>query len=297
MILRYLLNSLRYPTLSDFASSGLGIEARFERCKPYWAKHLELTKAFQAASLGEARRAGSLAVLGAGRLLDLDLEALSRKFAQIHLFDADPGSLPFWKKAAGDLGSNCKLEFHLADLSGVLQSWTALLREALKRGSEMAVIELLNSLSEPDVPAPPLRFDCLISLNLLSQIALFWRDRVHDLVKRNLKIDTDENGLYRSELQPALERSMILLENQHLKLLSSWEAEEVILICDIERYYYQSDKAPWLCERAISADLPAMLGNLELCNHPWSWLWHIAPQGVEQSSYGIIHRVEGRHYR
>lgn len=84
----------------DFINMGKGIESRYARCSEFWEPHLQCTRSFIAEHM---RPGGRLAILGAGRLLDVDLPALTPYFSEIHLFDADYSVIRAWREASGDL--------------------------------------------------------------------------------------------------------------------------------------------------------------------------------------------------
>jgi len=119
---------------------------------------------------------------------------------------------------------------------------------------------------------------------LLGQIPLYWRDFVRS-VHASLS-EHEEEGL-------AL--SMGELQSAHLRALFSSMASRVILIFDSEYYFYEASRAEWRVESALfgaAADaLRAGTGSRALEGRD-TWLWHLAPQFVEQEDEGEIHKVE-----
>jgi hypothetical protein len=111
----------------------------------------------------------------------------------------------------------------------------------------------------------------------LGQIPLYWRDRV-------LRIGCEDHN--------ALIDSMAALQVAHLKALEQDNKAWSIVISDTEYYFYHVDSAQWRVEPAlfgVAADtFKASIANLD----SEAWLWHIAPQFVENDLEGEIHRVE-----
>lgn len=277
---------------------GLGIESRHQRCRSYWSKHLEFCKKFQSEALTDiATKSASCTVLGAGRLLDLNVDLISKKSVLISLYDADPSCKSTWKATFKNFYG--QTNFRIQDLTGILDEWTLELKDFLisNHPQDSALVNFLANLklkSAPQLEAS----DIVISLNILSQIPVYWRDRVHSLVKNYWSIITNPDGCYASKrLQEALEATFRLLQEQHLELLSNSQSKKIILITDEEWFYYTQDQSEWQSEQALwfGPDLKNYLAK-QLPNYKTtkneSWLWHLAPQFVEQADYGVIHRVQ-----
>ena len=280
-LLRYHLDRIRHPDLTDYISMGLGIEARHERSKKYWAKHLEYTKSFQQRALAKLDPKENLAILGAGRLYDLDLEVTSQ-FKSVHLYDADPSVLPYWKRFAKQQTA----EFHLGDLTQTIKAWSDDLARLLQTGSATPKSKIAGFFSSLKPPAAPLAecHQAIISLNLLSQIPIYWRDRALEKLRPH-GFDSD------SAILTALAGSLESLQAQHLNTLNDSGAVKLVLITDTDFYQYQNSKAEWDTQAAIGVDPVALLAKY-CCGSMDSWLWHLAPQTVEAKDHGWIHRVQ-----
>lgn len=294
-LLSYLYLLLRYPRARDFLRMGVGIESRQLRCAEAWRRHLHFSKQFQAEAFNKDQgRDLTLSILGAGRLLDVNLRGALEKYARIALYDADPGVLSTWKRQVGALGAKGRVDFHLTDLTGSLDIWTASLKLFLKSAQirgPAALAEFLSSYRTGRSPIAELHCDTLVSLNLLSQIPIYWRDRVHEMVKKAWGIDMDASGQYEPELQSALDHTMKALEVQHLELLAASTARRVILITDVFFFYYRKDLSPWQCEPALSLDEEQRIPRGFNVTRKDSWLWHLAPQGIEHPDHGELHEV------
>lgn len=261
----------------DFVRMGKGIEARYARCSSYWEPHLECTRHFIA---DHVQPGGRLAILGAGRLLDVDLKKLIPHFSEIHLFDADRSVIAAWRKTSGVAFRDTVIP-RIGDVTGSLHAWTSGLPLAVRRGE---LSEYLASLTPHQGAWEVERFDGVISLNLVGQIPLYWRDRV---VAAAGKLSADE--------ERALLNSMARLQSAHVKALREHPCAWSIAITDTEYYTYHVDKSEWEVEPALHDDAFREL------NSPSSrmerrgsdcWLWHLMPQFVESEGEGHIHRVE-----
>jgi hypothetical protein len=62
------------------------------------------------------------------------------------------------------------------------------------------------------------------------------------------------------------------------------------MLHDIQFFYYHADKVHWQVEPALELTDPIVLLNFNI-DFQDQWFWHIAPQGIEQAEYGVIHDV------
>lgn len=265
-------------TWSPYARMGLGIEHREGRCRSWWSPHLQRSREF---IVSYARPCRKVAVFGAGRLLDIDLLHLLSITEEVHLFDLDPGAIQVWREAV-PAKDRSRVFFRCEDVVSCLRVWEHPLRRAPHRA---ACVEALQSL----VPPPPHwleeRYDGIISLNLLGQIPLYWRDRVVALCeRRGLRVPKSE-----------LELSMARLQVAHLDAVTQGAAEWSIILTDTEYYYYRDGQQRWSAESALFGEASGSWHSLtKRCSAPSfdTWWWHLAPQFVEREEYGEIHKVE-----
>jgi hypothetical protein len=261
---------------NDFGVMGRAIEARYARCQGWWEPHIRCTRDFIARNMEQCSR---VAVLGAGRLLDLDLNLVFERADEVHLFDADPGCLAVWRRAAGSHFRG-RVVPHIEDVTGVLDTWTQPLKAVARRGG------LADYLATLEAPVPAWadgEFDGIISLNIAGQIPLYWRDRVLD-VKLCL---TDQE-------RTALHQSMEALQCAHLRGLSADPTALRIIVTDMEYYYYDADHPQWEVEEALHGAAASLLEGCFGTDRSERWLWHLAPQYIEADNEGEIHRVEAR---
>jgi hypothetical protein len=279
---------LKHPKQVDYLNMGFGIEARHQRCAAYWHRHLQYSQEFVQKSF-ENFHGQSLAVFGAGRLLDVDLSQLLQHFSEVQLFDYDPSVLPFWQAATKRIGAKGRVRFCIADVTATIEPWTEWLRASLEKGSssEDFATQLLNlSVAAPTIE----RTSACLSLNLLSQIPLYWRDRVEAEVGKHFGQSEGQDFLGTPEVAYALNQTLRLLELEHLGFLARSASERIVMLHDIQFFYYHADKVHWQVEPALELTDPIVLLNFNI-DFQDQWFWHIAPQGIEQAEYGVIHDV------
>ncbi len=288
--LSYYYWSLRFPRWRDFVDMSFGIDARYARCKPFWARHIAICKELQSKLLVRVPSGSSVAVLGAGRLFDIDVELLCQRAGRICLYDADPSLVPYWRRAF----AGREFEPHITDLTGTLTAWTETLVTALKQRPNIAgVIDVLNGLTQNLQAPPKIECDVILSLNVLSQLPIYWRDRVTQLLTKRLRLKTDQHGNFPDELLSALDNSMAALQRQHLEILQDSSARWILLSSDLHFMYYVTSHAHWQVDPAIHCAMtdPPLGSPYRLLERD-SWLWHIAPQHLENAEHGAIHEVQ-----
>lgn len=297
-VAHYTRYSLTHRGLSDYVDMGLGMEARYERCSSYWEPHLRCCKELQLAALAQLPQAKSIAVLGSGGLRDFAWEEITKQakqVEQIDCYDCDPGAKLAWQSHAQKFPVS-STNFYQIELTGVMLEWTERLSEFLKSRPVKDILELENWLNELAAPVPKLesRYDIVISLNILSQIHIHWRDRMAASLLKYWKLESDDDGRYPSSLQAAMNRTFKQLELMHLELLFSTALLGVIVISDQEWLYYKPQNSLWRSEQALQIDLKSELTDRASAKlEQTSWLWHIAPCGIEEKEYGVIHDVGG----
>jgi hypothetical protein len=277
-ILRHLLLRRYDPQTRDFVSMGRGIEARYARCHQWWERHLEYSREFIARHLPPGEK---VLVIGAGRLLDIDLDLLRERYREIHLLDADPSCVAIWKARAGaSFGGQVKAT--VGDCTEVIQRWTQGLAETMRPEQLAAYLAGCRAVTPTWSKEP---FDGIISLNILGQIPLYWRDRVLAVTAGPMM--ATQHGL------AGLAASMGELQRAHLEGARARKDRWSLIITDTEYYFYQLDKSDWRVEPALfgpcSELVQELAGQYQRVDR---WLWHVSPQFVECDDEGEIHRVE-----
>jgi hypothetical protein len=260
---------------NDFKRMGRGIEGRYERCRRWWEPHLACTREFIEEHLPPSQ---TVAVLGAGRLLDVDLGVILERCAEVHLYDADPSCVAAWKRQAGGAYGRRVLGFQ-SDITDTMEKWSRGADAAQARGMLAA---FLRDCKAPVPQWSHREYSGVISLNVLGQIPLYWRDRIATLAPNTI-----------GDIWRDLEHAMAELQRAHVDGVLTPPGAWSILITDSEYYFYQSEQSQWRME-------PALFGGVSDLVHAAyaagdgckSWLWHVAPQYVECEHEGEIHKVE-----
>ncbi|ABC23756.1 hypothetical protein F11_15170 [Rhodospirillum rubrum F11] len=231
----------------------VAVRARARRQAKAWAPHLAACHQTILTACQTVANPGSVAVLGAGWLLDVPFDALTRRFDQVLLIDA---VVPRAVRArAGHAGALWQAH----DLGGVLATLAA--QKGGARGQA------------PDVPRPApfpeavLAADLVISANLLSQLAMaprLWLDR------HGADLDT----------QDRLSRALI---EAHLEALGRCRGR-VCLISDFEREERGAPGGPQRFDLLFGAR-PRIDGQ--------RWLWDLAPRGEAENGLSVRHKVMG----
>jgi hypothetical protein len=296
--LSYIVNSLRFPDRRDYLQMSAGIRARSRRCRQFWKPHLELSRLFINSSLGT--KSEQVVVMGAGMLLDIDASFLDANSKQVQLIDIDPTLKKYWKRSFPRRSQSSELVMTVADLTGSMDSWYRALGLAVKNKSSIEeVVALLRSLKpEGEVKEFGVNPEIVISINLLGQLGVYWRDRAASLLKAD-PCYFEDSELPVVQIREAIEASIVKLEMAHLALLAKFS--RVILLSDIYYHYYKKNLSDWQTENALSVSGAQVVEffikqnfNLEQSD---SWLWHIAPQDIENPEYGEIHEVNAFYFK
>lgn len=236
-------------------AESVGIWARHRRHRQAWAPHLTRARSLclrAAEALPENRRRTAL-VLGAGVLLDVPLEALSRLFRSVVL--ADLAFLPQTVRLARRLGN---VELVTADLSGSLES--------LAHGGEAA-----SALPDLSLGLPELDF--VYSANLASQLPL----SALGLLRR-----------HRPQAAPEeLERAAAGLVRAHFEALSQLSCP-VCLVTDTVEQGFEAGRPEYEADLLFGV---APGGTV--CLEGECWVWEMAPQGEIQPGLDVRRLVFG----
>ena len=188
----------------------------------------------------------------------------------------------------------------VADVTGAMDSWFNDLSRAIKNKSSIEeVANLINTLKpDMELAVDEKNQEVLISINLLGQLGVYWRDRAASLLKSDSYYMEDAESPV-SLIRDAVEGSVSRLELSHLELLSKFN--RVILLTDIYYHYYKKNVSDWQTESALSLSsesIKELFVNQSFKVEGYnSWLWHIAPQEIENPEYGEIHEVNTFYFK
>lgn len=239
-----------------YARAAVSLWSRRRRWAREWAEHEANTRDFALKTVGACRRRDTVWLLGGGTLADLPLAELSGLFRRVVVFD-----IAWLPQARAQIRSMARrwpnVELRLADVTGVvlpLSEW--------RLGMPLP-IPSAEAMRELD-PVPP---DCVLSLNLLSQLPLLPMDYVQ------------RSGL---TLQAAEAFGRAILQ-AHLRGLQEF-ACPVGLIADARRIWRSRAGEMVLSESAaLGIQLPAP---------EKSWRWPVAPRGEIDNETGLEITVE-----
>jgi hypothetical protein len=275
--LTYLHHAMKGNPWLDFISMGLGIQRRAERFKKSWEPHLDATRSFIEQN---TRTGGSgIALLGAGRLYDVPLKALMERFDHVCLVDIDSSLAATWAEARKIWGPRLITEFR--DVTGVLQEWQGRLHACNSSR------ELLWFLHE-NPPRVTFSYSTVVSLNILSQLGVMWRDRVFACC-RSKGFDISP------EIEHIIAVSSARLELAHLESLAN-DASEIVLVAD--RSFVTIGRRGEVVEQedALYGPWPDTISGFTTSGQA-SWRWEIVPVGGEVAHQGTVHEVQARCFR
>jgi hypothetical protein len=156
------LECLLTPVPAALRGYGYGVEmaglgARWRRRRAAWAPHVAAARAFVEDAARRAPEGGHAVVIGSGRLIEIPLEALARRFATVTLADLVH---PLPVRLAALRHRNVRLL--TTDITGVLAS--------LGQAGPLPV--------PPEAGADIGRFDFAVSCNVLSQLPILPLERL-----------------------------------------------------------------------------------------------------------------------
>jgi hypothetical protein len=282
--LKYRFHACTRSNWADFIDMGLGIESRYNACQSWWQPHVNSTRALQVAALALCKKSfPQTTLLGAGRLFDAAPEIFDQS-CSVAFYDADPLCIAHWRKKCYE--EKVTGHYYHSDLTGAMKQWT----EELSQSQNLLPYEVVTLLQGLRGHPPEIQGDVIISINLLSQIPLYWRERVSAILPA---YSTESH-----DLLEALRESERVLEQEHLQMLATSNARVVVLISDREFLYYNRKGSIVERKNALvseNIDLDKINPKLVKRKHI-QWCWHLVPIGVESNDYGIIHLVEGAVY-
>lgn len=235
-----------------YARAAVSLWSRRRRWTRDWAEHETNTRDFALKTVAACRRHDTVWLLGGGTLSDLPLTELSGLFKRVVVFDI--AWLPQARVAARGWPN---VELKLADVSGVvrpLSEWRLGMPLPIPQADAMADLD----------PVPP---DCVLSLNLLSQLPLLPMEYVQ---RQGMTLQSAET-FGRDILQA------------HLRGLEAFTCP-VGLIADARRIWRSRAGEVVLSESAV-------LG-VKLPPPEKSWRWPVAPRGEIDNETGLEITVE-----
>lgn len=230
-----------------YARAAVSLWSRRRRCAKSWTEHEANTKAFALEVAQSCKHRDTLWLLGAGTLADLPLTELSKLFRRILVFDI--ALLPQARAMARRWPN---VELRVADVTGIvapLLEW--------RKGMPLPIpsIEAMRDLD----PVPP---DCVLSLNLISQLPLLPMEYVQRQGVTGQGADTFGRAILQA----------------HLHGLMGFGCP-VGLVADARRIWRNRAGETVLSESAV-LEVPLPLPEKQ-------WFWPVAPRGEIDDEAGL----------
>jgi len=234
-----------------YARAQVSLWSRAKRCGPAWEAHRAATKSFALETALAPPKKDCVWVLGAGTLEDIPLDQLRAAYKSVVVVDI--AFLPWiWRR----LGSMPGVMPLLGDVTGVVEAASRWKKgEALPQADSGALLKLA-------APRP----DCILSLNILSQLPLL---PLGYLEKQGL--GEKERGL--------LARGLL---SAHLSALAQFDGAAA-LVTDQRRI--------WRNRAGEAVAVESAVEELTLPPAAQEWTWAIAPRGEIDPELSLDFRV------
>lgn len=289
-----------------------GILKRYSRY-PLWQNHLATTKQCVQQWVNKITQPDELNILGAGSLLDLDLKKVSTNIKKIILTDASSFCVSEWKKQSKKL-TDIPL-FVIQDITGVLLHWYQCM---IQKESEN-IDEYIDFIKRLPISIPPLEnffisSTNILSLNLLSQLPIYWQDVVFTFLRK--KFGSRKVDMHKEYILNAVCQCGIAMINAHFRgILPKKVSQKTLLITDL--YYFfdlqirendisfiGSQILPHISQQAqrppiehndalFGFDLETEISTLRKGFNFFlskAWIWEIVPKGTyeEQETHLVV---------
>ena len=239
-----------------FLTEAVSLRARYRRCHKAWAAHVAECRrlALDAADLCAHHR--SVAILGAGLLIEIPLAELARRFERVLLIDAVHPWPTRWRRRRF-----ANVDLVAADLTGVGVE----LIDALRRRDGAPLPES----HPPQLPGAP--YDLAISANLLSQLPVL----PLDVIERQ-----DRHGRYSIAERERFCRGLI-------EAHQAWFGAVAEIPCLF------SDIVSQVFDRERRGQAESVLHGLEMPPPDRTWTWDIAPHPEQHPLFDRRNTVAG----
>lgn len=234
----------QYVRHMDYLAEAKAMKKRSERNRAAWRPHLEKTREFVLSAAEKCESRSKAVVLGAGLLLDLPLEELSKMFQEVALLDIV--FLPEARKKAKAYGNVMLVQHDVTNMAAKLHA-----------NIHQGIRELPQA--SPTIPEINENTGLVVSLNILSQLWVI--PRAYALAKLHDLDEEDVNDWCRQ-----------IVESHYAYLTSLWCS--VCLVADHE--FVKQDREGSIVSRGSTVH------SLALPEPDTFWTWSIAPIGDDQ---------------
>lgn len=229
------MKNLLKPILSEkfpsFKSQTKGILKRFSNYQS-WESHLKNTKEVSLNWANKLANKRELNILGTGSLIDIDLDQIEDYFNKIILTDASIYNKKIWDKK-----NQSNLVYFISDVTGILLCW----EENLSNCKFSKLDEYLEFIEDIHNKFPPpinnlYKAEYLLSLNILSQLPIYWQDFVFNFLENKLSKST-VNNKKELILRALIPSSKKIIESHLNELMPKKNGSSSLLICDLDYYF------------------------------------------------------------
>ena len=251
----------------------IGITSRYHRQRQIWRPHLKASQNAIKTFIEQKKIApqSTIVILGSGPLLDVPLGFLNKHFKKVYLIDI-----------VHLISTRIKCLFYPhVKLRMINLVWPELDLIAKLKNNPLMLSDHSNLGPEAflNLPLPALPpADVVVSLNLLSQLAIFPYIQLEEILPKSSLNKTEQLHLL-AVLNNAI-------STRHLQLLKTFP--QALLISEITQQHFK-EKAAYIQRTDETILSPELLAQLS----PWgrSWDWHLAPYGEIDNQTEIVSKV------
>ncbi len=290
-----------------------GISQRQRKYRNSWESHLSKTADLSSKILTPClAKDKSLTILGSGKLLDFPIDLYHEYKDQITLVDRSQHALKAFNKNTV-----------VYDITGQLDSWCHYL-DSIETKNFEELLRYLKNITEtlPIISSPCFRDEVLLSLNILSQLSVYWQDSVLDIFKKkfsnqmlldkeleiiNALIPSSQH-LARTHINSLVPKgrhktSLLFTDTHYIEYLVNSS-----MIVNDDLFFLKNERCPTQ-DLNLNFHKPQHKPHMEVMNalHGISiedeigsrckielldqWLWDIVPIHSEKKNAGTKHRV------
>lgn len=245
----------RHLRRMDYLKEAIGLRARYGRNRDAWAPHLGESRELIASAADMCAGGGRAVVIGSGLLLDIPLDVLCRRFADVVLVDIL--HMPEARKAVAKYPN---VLFDQRDVTGIV--------EPLYR-------QVVDGVAA-DIPAvadlPLQGADLVVSSNILSQLPI------------RPSLFAGRAKIHSAQAMDTLARQVI---EKHLDALAAFPGT-VCLITETQHQWSDGETVVETSDPLLGVDIP---GGLRLNSRKWTW--DFAPHPERDRRLDLRFTVEG----
>lgn len=240
-----------------FSQQGKRIKKNSSYRDSKWDLHLNNTKEVirnYLTKTKEISRKKSIAILGAGSLLDVPEELFKLDSYSIYLQDANPDCTEDWDIKTKIKSEKTTVNYCILDITGQLNQWSSELLhknpDSLK--SALKIIKELETKRTNE--APFIKSNHCISLNILSQLPVYWQDFVFAYLEKKFgkhEVKSEETKILQS-LTPSCK---VLIQNHLEQILPKKKNDSSLLIADTCYYYTPKNVSASVTDKNITSPL------------------------------------------